>query len=70
MGKKRAKLLSEQIRAAVDDSSLSRYRICKILGINQGLMSRFMAGKSGLLLRNLDALCELLELELIKRKAR
>ena len=63
MGKKRAKL-SEQIRRAVDASGLSRYRICKTLNIDQGLMSRFMAGKGGLAMASLDALADLLELEL------
>ena len=37
-----------QIRAAVDGSGLSRYRICREIGVAQATMSRFMNGKGGL----------------------
>ncbi len=66
MGKKRAKLLSEQLRAAVDSSDWSRQEICDRMGIDKAALSRFMAGKSGLRLANLDALATLLNLELTK----
>ena len=61
--------LSDQIRQAVDASGLSRYRIAKELGISESTMSRFMAG-SGLMLDNLDALADLLELDLEARKGK
>jgi transcriptional regulator with XRE-family HTH domain len=61
MGKQRAKL-SEQIRAAVDASGMSRYRICKELGIAESTMSRFMSGQGGLSMEVLDALAALLGL--------
>lgn len=35
---------SDKIRQAVDASGMSRYRICKELGIGQGTFSRFMHG--------------------------
>jgi transcriptional regulator with XRE-family HTH domain len=54
--------LSDQLRAAVDASGMSRYRICKTLDISQASMSRFMSGKSGLSLEAIDALAELLEI--------
>ena len=63
MRKKRTKL-SEQIRAAVVASGLRRSAICKSLGIDKGLMSRFMTGKGGLAMANLDALGDMLKLEL------
>ena len=66
MSKQRIKL-SDQIRQAVDASGMSRYRISKELGIAESTMSRFMAG-SGLLLDNLDALADLLELDIEARK--
>lgn len=62
------KKLSAQIRAAVDASSMSRYRICQEIGITQGAMSKFMAGKISLSLETLDRLCDLLGLELKARK--
>jgi hypothetical protein len=64
--KKQAKL-SEQIRAAVDSSGLSRYRICKLLKIAQSTFSRFMAG-GGLGMDNLDGLADLLGLKIIVTK--
>jgi predicted XRE-type DNA-binding protein len=63
MSKKRLKL-SEQIRAAVHASGLSQYRICKSLGIDKSLMSKFMRGLGGLAMASLDDLGELLRLEL------
>jgi transcriptional regulator with XRE-family HTH domain len=63
MERRRGKL-SDQIRGAVDDSGLSRYRIAKELGIAESTMSRFMSGKGGLSMDNLDALAGLLRLHL------
>jgi transcriptional regulator with XRE-family HTH domain len=69
MAKKREKL-SDQVRRAVDDSGLSRYAICKALGLAQATMSRFMNGKGLLSMEYLDALADLLDLNIIvgKRK--
>jgi len=57
--------LSDQVRRAVDDSGLSRYRICKLAGIDEGSFSRFMAGKVGLSLPTLDALADVLGLDVV-----
>lgn len=52
---------TDEIRAAVDASGLSRYRIALTIGIDHSTMSRFMSG--GMLGReNLDALAKLLDL--------
>jgi transcriptional regulator with XRE-family HTH domain len=69
MSEKRIKL-SDQIRRAVDESGLSRYRICKDAGIDQATFSRFMAGKVGLSMTTLDALADVLGLELRPKKKR
>ena len=61
---------SDQIRRAVDASGMSRYAICKAIGLNQGAMSRFMNGKGGLSLATLDKLAELLELDIVRRTKR
>jgi transcriptional regulator with XRE-family HTH domain len=63
MGKPRLKL-SEQIRRAVDACGLSRYRICKDLGIAESTLSRFMSGQGGLSMEYLDRLAELLDLRI------
>ncbi len=61
--------LSDQIRRAVDESGLSRYRICKDLGIPESSLSRFMAGHGAMSLQRIDELAEYLGLEL-KRRSR
>jgi transcriptional regulator with XRE-family HTH domain len=63
----RPKRFSDQIRAAVDASGLSRYSICKAIGFNQGAMSRFMSGKGGLSTEMLDRLAELLGLNVVMK---
>jgi transcriptional regulator with XRE-family HTH domain len=70
MEKRRARL-SDQIRRAVDASGLSRYRISKRLGVAESTLSRFMSG-GGLSMENLDALADLLGLNIAagKRKGR
>ncbi len=62
--KKGRERLSDQIRKAVDASGMSRYRISKELGIAESTMSRFMSGRGGLSLDNIDALALLLGLNL------
>ena len=56
--------LSDEIRQAVDANGMSRYAICKELGILQSGFSRFMTGKGGLTMASLDALAELLDLHI------
>lgn len=63
---KRTKL-SDQIRSAVDASGMSRYRICKELGIAQSTFSRFMSG-GWLGVENMDALADLLGLNITTGK--
>ena len=60
------KRLSDQIRDAVDASGMSRYRICKTIGLNQGAMSRFMSGKGGLSLEFIDKLADLVGLWVVR----
>ena len=61
MAKRRMKL-SDEVRAAVAASGLSRYRIAKGLGIAESTMSRFMSGQGGLSMEYLDRLAGLLDL--------
>jgi transcriptional regulator with XRE-family HTH domain len=56
------KPLSDQIRDAVNDSGMSRYRLCKTIGLSQAAMSRFMSGKTGLEMATLDRLADALGL--------
>jgi len=65
---KRPKRISDQLRAAIDDSGLSRYRICKEIGLDQSTMSRFMSGEHGLSLDVIDRLGEFFGLTLIQKR--
>jgi len=63
--------LSDQIRRAIDASGMSRYAIANAIGLDHSVMSRFMAGTSGLSFKTLDRLGELLKLRIVAgRKAR
>ena len=57
--------ISDQLRRLIEASGLSRYAICKQIGIDQSAMSRFMHGKGGLSLEIVDRLCEVLRLEIV-----
>jgi hypothetical protein len=58
------------VRRAVDASGRSRYAICKELGLAQATLSRFMSGKGGLSMGHLDALADLLDLNIISGRRR
>ena len=60
--------LTDQLREAIDASGLSRYAVCKAIGVDQSTISRFMAGKAGLALDTVDKLGELLGLKLVATK--
>jgi transcriptional regulator with XRE-family HTH domain len=62
------KSLSAQIRKIIKKCGMSRYRICKMIGIQQAVMSRFMNDNGGLSMEMLDKLAALLKLEVVSRK--
>ena len=62
---KKAKSVSEQLRGLIAKCGMSRYRIAQETGIEQSVLSRFMAGKKGLSTMTLDKLSELLDLEIV-----
>jgi plasmid maintenance system antidote protein VapI len=64
------KKLSDEIRDAVNASGMSRYAICKTLGIAEATMSRFMNDKGGLSMEFIDRLADLLGLHMVVRPAK
>ena len=67
MAKKRTKRpkVSDQVRRAIADCGLSRYRIFQLTGIDQASLTKFMSGERGLSTTALDTLGELLHLEVV-----
>ena len=59
------KPISEQIREAIRNAEVSRYRISKETGISEPVLSRFLKGKAGI---SLDTLGEYLGLDITTRK--
>ncbi|MHC4947203.1 MAG: helix-turn-helix domain-containing protein [Planctomycetota bacterium] len=70
MGSRRRETLSDQIRRAVLDSDLTRYRIWQETGIDQAALSRFVRGDAGLSLDALDRLADLLDLNIVAGRRR
>lgn len=62
MAKKRPKPLTDQLRQAIDDCGLTRYRIAKETGISEPTLSKFYLGQRGLSMEALNALGEFLQL--------
>jgi transcriptional regulator with XRE-family HTH domain len=62
MAKKQPKTLTDQIRQAIDDSGLTRYRIAKETGISESTLSKFYLCQRGLSSKALDKLGECLQL--------
>jgi len=58
---------SDVVRRAVADCGLSNCQICRAAGLNEAILSRFMARTRGLSLATLDALAPVLELEVVAR---
>ncbi len=64
MAKKRTELLTDQLRQAIDDSGLTRYRIAKETGISESALAQFYNGHRGLSIEALNALGEYLQLKI------
>jgi transcriptional regulator with XRE-family HTH domain len=71
MGKSRTMAkMTDQLRQAIDDSGLTRYRIAKETGISEATLSKFYLGQRGLSMEALNALGECLQLTIqLGRKA-
>ncbi|MCH2130532.1 MAG: helix-turn-helix transcriptional regulator [Pirellulaceae bacterium] len=68
MAKQRTKKMTDQIRQAIDDSGLTRYRIAKDTGIDESTLAKFYHGTRGLSLDNLDLLFGYLDLQIVRER--
>ncbi len=64
MAKKRSNLLTDQLRQAIDDSGLTRYRIAKETGVSESALAQFYNGHRGLSMEAMNALGEFLQLKI------
>ena len=68
MAKQRTKKMTDQIRQAIDDSGLTRYRIAQDTGIDESTLAKFYHGTRGLSLDNLDLLFGFLNLQIVRER--
>lgn len=69
MAKSEAKpTITDTLKAAIEESGLTHYRITQDTGILATSLGRFMRGETSLRLDKADVLAEYLGLELTKRK--
>ncbi len=64
---KKRETFTEQLQRAIAESGRTRYRIAQESGVSEAALSRFMSGKRGLSTLSIDALAEVLGLELVAR---
>jgi hypothetical protein len=71
MSKKKPKpTMTDVLKAAIEGSGLTRYRIAKDTGIDEAALMRFVRGETSLRLDRADVLAEYLGLELVRRKGK
>jgi len=63
--KRKPELLSEQLQRIILDGELTRYRICKLAGIDQGQLHRFVTTGKGISIETLDKIAAVLRLRLV-----
>jgi plasmid maintenance system antidote protein VapI len=66
-----AESLTEQLKTAIEQSGMTRYKLAQAAGVEESTLSRFVNGKRSLSLESASRLAEFLDLELRPcRKAR
>jgi plasmid maintenance system antidote protein VapI len=65
VAKQRPKKITDQVRQAIDDSGLTRYRISKETGIDESALAKFYNGHRGLSMDALDRLGKYLGLRIV-----
>ena len=66
--KPQTKLLTDQLRQALDDTGLTRYQIAKETGIDESALAKFYNGHRGLSMKAMNALGTYLELTIVMRR--
>ena len=63
--RRQPKLLSDQLREILDSGPMTRYRLSKEAGVDQGQLSRFVLGKGQMTFNTLDRIGQVLKLRLV-----
>lgn len=63
--KKKHATPTDVIRAAINDSGMSRYQLAKLSGVTEAALSRFMTGTTGMKVSTLDRLAPFLGVKII-----
>ena len=56
--------ISQQLREAILNASMSRYQLAKLSGVGEGSLSRFVHEQQSLTLASVDAIGEVLKLRI------
>jgi len=59
------KTFTDEIRDAIKSCGMTRYRICKEIGLAESGMSKFMAGTSGFSMEMLDKIAAVIGMHVI-----
>lgn len=62
------KAISEQLRAAIRNSEMSRYELAKRSGVGESSLSRFLSEQNSLTLDSVDAIGRVLGLRIVTTK--
>jgi transcriptional regulator with XRE-family HTH domain len=62
--------VSDQIKRAILDSDLTRYRIAQETGVDEATLSRFLSGERGLSMIAIDRLANFFGYKLVKAKGK
>jgi DNA-binding Xre family transcriptional regulator len=65
MAKQKTTKLSDQVRKAMDDSGVSRYKISQETGIDESALAKLYNGHRGITTSTLDRLSKYLELRIV-----
>ena len=60
----------DQLRREIERCGLTRYRISKLTGIDNAVLSRFMSGKVGMSMDSIGCIFDALDLEIGPRRKR
>jgi transcriptional regulator with XRE-family HTH domain len=63
---RRKETVSDQLRRAIAESGVSRYRLWQATGVSQASLSRFLHGQADLSLGAVDAIADYLGLALVR----